>query len=120
MKTEDRDHYYVNGVAFTHVPINASGKPISNPTVAQKALRLYGTSIVFGHTHTLDHAAEHRHGTPHLNQALCVGCFFEHVDEYAVGSKTDYWRGIIVLTIYSPNRFDVETYSMSRLLKDYA
>jgi predicted phosphodiesterase len=110
-----KDVFYIDGVGFTHIPINGMGKGIGNPGVAQKALKLFHHSIVFGHTHTLDHAAEHRHGAPHLNQALSVGCFFEHVDEYAKGSKTDYWRGICVLDIYKENRFDVATYSLGRL-----
>ena len=107
------------GTSFTHCPINGVGKAIANPTVAQKALRLYSNSVVFGHTHTLDHAAEHRHGSPHLQQALSVGCFFEHVDDYAKGSLTNYWRGLVVLDQYSENRFDVSTIAMSRLLKEY-
>lgn len=109
----------LNGVSFTHIPITGAGKPIANPTVAQKALRLYANSVVFGHTHTLDHAAEHRHNGKHLNQALSVGCFFEHTDAYAQGSKTDYWRGIVMLDMYSENRFDVQTIAMSNLLSRY-
>lgn len=114
-----KDHALVNGITFTHIPIAGNGKPISNPYVARKALSLYAGSVVFGHTHTLDHCAEHRHGSPHLNQSLAVGCFFEHIDEYARGSKTDYWRGIVTLTSYHKNRFDMETMSMSQLLRKH-
>lgn len=116
---EYKDNYNVNGVSFTHIPITGIGKPIGNPNVARKALQLYHNSVVFGHTHTLDHGAEHRQNAPHLNQALCVGCFFEHVDDYAVGSKTDYWRGLVTVNMAGPNRFDIETISLSKLLKDY-
>lgn len=114
-----KDHYEINGVLFTHIPIQANGKAIGNPNVAQKALKLYNGSIVFAHTHTLDTAGEHRHGAAHLNQALCAGCFFEHVDEYAKGSRTDYWRGVIELNIYGPNRFDFKTTSMSQLKQGF-
>lgn len=116
---EYKDVYYVDGVAFTHIPVSSNGSSIGNPTVAQKALRLFSTSVVFGHTHTLDHAAEHRHGSKHLCQALSVGCFFEKVDEYAQGSKTDYWRGLVTLDIYHANRFDIETTSLSNVVKKY-
>lgn len=109
----------IEGVSFTHIPINAGGKAIGNPNVATKALKMFGGSVVFGHTHTLDHAAEHRHGSPHLNQALSVGCFFEHIDDYAVGSMTNYWRGLVDLNIYHRNRFDIRTTSMSQLLQMY-
>jgi predicted phosphodiesterase len=109
----------LGGISFTHIPCSGNGKAIGNPNVAQKALKLFHNSVVFGHTHTLDHAAEHRHGSPHLNQALSVGCFFEHVDEYAVGSKTDYWRGLVLLDNYKPNRFDYETFALGRLEREY-
>lgn len=111
--------YVINGVSFTHCPINGVGRAIGNPSVAQKALKLYHNSVVFGHTHTLDHAAEHRHGGAHLQQALSVGCFFEHVDEYAQGSITNYWRGLVMLNQYGENRFDIATVSMSQLLEHY-
>ncbi len=110
-----KENFNIDGVSFTHIPISSSGRPISNPTCAQKALRLYHNSVVFGHTHTLDHCAEHKQNAPHLNQALSVGCFFEHVDEYAKGSMTNYWRGIVHLNTYSENRFDYQTIAMSRL-----
>lgn len=114
-----KSDHIINGVSFTHCPINGVGKAIANPNVAQKALKLYSNSVVFGHTHTLDHAAEHRHGSPHLQQALSVGCFFEHVDEYAQGSITNYWRGVVMLNQYDENRFDIATVSMSQLLGHY-
>lgn len=109
----------LDGVSFTHIPINSGGKPIGNPNVANKALNLFQNSVVFGHSHTLDHAAAHRHGSEHLNQALCVGCFFEHVDAYAQGSMTNYWRGVVELDIYATNRFDVTTTSMRQLYNQY-
>jgi len=114
-----KDVYTLSGVSFTHIPISGNGKPVGNPNVAQKALKLFANSVVFGHTHTLDHAAEHRHGAAHLNQALSVGCFFEHVDEYAKGSLTNYWRGVVDLSIYSPNRFDFRTTTLRQLMQTY-
>jgi predicted phosphodiesterase len=116
---EYRDHVDVNGISFTHIPISGLGKPIGEPNVTRKALQLYNNSVVFGHCHTLSHSAEHRTNAPHLNQALSAGCFFEHIDEYAVGSKTDYWRGVVLLTSQHNNRFDIETTSMSRLLRSH-
>jgi len=110
-----KTNYNLNGVSFTHIPINGAGKAIGNPNVAHKALQLYHNSVVFGHTHTLDIAGLHRQNAPHLNQALSVGCFFEHIDEYAKGSMTNYWRGVVILDMYSRNRFDIHTMSMSQV-----
>jgi predicted phosphodiesterase len=108
------------GVSFTHVPIQENGKAVGGKYAVQKALSIYHNSVVFGHTHKLDTAGEHRHNAPHLNQALNVGCFFEHVDEYAKGSVTSYWRGLVVLDHYSDNRFDFATYSLGRLKDVYS
>lgn len=110
-----KQNFNLNGVSFTHIPINGMGKAIGSPNVAQKALQLYHNSVVFGHTHTLDIAGMHRQNAPHLNQALSVGCFFEHIDEYAKGSMTNYWRGVVLLDMYSRNRFDIHTMSMSQV-----
>lgn len=107
------------GVSFTHVPIQENGKPVGGKYAVQKALAVYHNSVVFGHTHKLDTAGEHRHNALHLNQALNVGCFFEHVDEYAKGSVTSYWRGLVLLDHYSENRFDFATYSLGRLRDVY-
>jgi hypothetical protein len=114
-----KSDYNIMGVSFTHIPILGNGRAISRPNICEKALRLYHNSVVFGHDHGLYHAMEHRHNAPHLNQALSVGCCFQHCPAYAVGSKTDYWRGIIVLDVYDTNRFNFTTLSMSSLMKQY-
>lgn len=107
------------GVSFTHVPIQENGKPVAGKYATIKALSIYQNSCVFGHTHKLDLACEHRHNSPHLNQAINVGCFFEHVDEYARGSVTSYWRGLVLLNHYAYNRVDVATLSLGYLKKNY-
>jgi len=113
-------NFNLRGTSFTHIPINGMGRAIGNPNVANKALKLYHNSVVFGHTHTLDTAGEHKQNAPHLNQALAVGCYFEHVDEYAKGSLTNYWRGIVEMELYKTNRFDFSTTSMRQMRNKYA
>lgn len=107
------------GVSFTHVPIMENGRPVSGKNAVYRALDIYHNSVVFGHTHKLDMACVARHNSPHLNQAINVGCFFEHIDDYALGSVTSYWRGVVLLKHISNNRVDVETISMSQLKREY-
>lgn len=114
-----KEDWTFKGVSFTHVPIQESGKPIGGKTATQKALSIYNNSVVFGHTHKFDVACEHRHNAAHLNQAINVGCFFEHVDEYAKGSITSYWRGLVLLDHYSTNRVDITTLSLGNLQSYY-
>lgn len=116
-----REYHYLGGVGFTHIPIGGNGKAMSGAisTLTKNVLQSHAHSVVFGHTHKLCIAGEHRLGAEHYNQVLSCGCFFEHVDEYVKGAKTDYWRGIIVLDHYSENRFDIETISLGKLMKMY-
>ena len=116
----DYKKYYTHkGVGFTHVPIMENGKGVSGKYATSRALDCTDFSVVFGHTHKLDTACVHRHGAKHLQQALNVGCFFEHIDEYAVGSVTSYWRGIVELDHYSYGRVDITTTSIGKLQRMY-
>ena len=114
-----KEHLVIDDVAFTHIPISNNGNPIGGKYVCQRALDLYNYSIVFGHTHRLEVANKHRHGGTHLQQSLNCGCFFDHVPNYMQGATTDYWRGIVLLDITQPMRFDIKTYSMSHLMREY-
>lgn len=114
-----KEYYKIAGVDFTHVPINEAGKPIGGKYAVHRALDLHEGSVVFGHTHKLATASMHRHGSAHLSQALNVGCFFEHIDEYAVGSVTSYWRGLVFVDHYKNGRFGWTPISMGKLKKQF-
>jgi predicted phosphodiesterase len=114
-----KGYYNYKGVGFTHIPINGAGKPIGGKYVCTKALELHQGSTVFGHTHRLCVDTLHRHGGRNLNQALNVGCFFNHTDEYAQGSQTSYWRGLVLLDHYKQGRFGWQPISMGKLRKAY-
>ena len=114
-----KSHYEYKGVYYTHVPINESGKPVSGAVACAKSLSIYQSSVVFGHTHKLASSSVHRHGSPHLNQALNVGCFFDHIDDYALGSITSYWRGLVLIDHYKHGRFNWNPISMGKLRQVY-
>jgi hypothetical protein len=117
--TPYREYYKCAGVDYTHIPISEAGKPIGGKYVSHRALELHQGSTIFGHTHKLQTASIHRHGGRHLNQALNVGCFFEHIDDYAVGSVTSYWRGLVYIDHYKNGRFGWTPISMGKLRKEY-
>lgn len=114
-----KEYYTHKGVSFTHIPINEAGKPIGGKFVASKALDIVSNNVVFGHTHKLSSACIHRHGSNHLSQALNVGCYFEHIDEYALGSVTSYWRGLVLIDHYENNSFDWQPIRLGKLKKLY-
>lgn len=114
-----KEHYLHKGVYFTHVPINEAGRPVSGPSACAKSLSIYQHSVVFGHTHKLAASSVHRHGAQHLNQALNVGCYFDHIDEYALGSVTSYWRGLVLIDHYKKGRFNWTPIALGKLRQVY-
>lgn len=114
-----KEHLLINGINFTHIPMAKHGHALSGANITTKALDLYNTSIVFGHTHKLEVHCKMRHGAAGLQQALNVGCFFEHHFDYVKGSPRDYWRGVCLLILTEPQRFDLITINLDRLRKEF-
>lgn len=114
-----KSDYKYKGVCFTHIPITAAGRPIARKDICSAALDTYGTPIIFGHTHRLANGQLHRKGTPHLQEALNVGCYFEHVDDYAKGSMTNYWRGLVLVNHHKQGRYSYKTIPMGDLRRMY-
>ena len=114
-----RESYVYRGVHFTHVPIMENGRPVSGKHVCSRSLDVYGAPVVFGHTHKFSTAATHRKGQPHLQMAVNVGCYFEHIDEYAQGSQTSYWRGLVEINHYKQCAFDVNAIRLGHLKRMY-
>lgn len=115
--TPFKSYISIQGVDFTHVPINEAGKAIGGKFACNKALDIVNGSVVFGHTHKLDTASIHRHGAEHLSHALNVGCYFEHIDDYAKGSVTSYWRGLVLINHYKHGRFGFNCLPMGMMRK---
>lgn len=114
-----REFFNYKGISFTHVPLMENGRPVSGQYATRRALEVCRNSVVFGHTHKLDYKSVHRHGQPHLQEALNVGCYFEHIDDYAKGSVTSYWRGLVTLDHYSHGRFAFEAIPLGLLKRKY-
>jgi hypothetical protein len=106
------------GVHFTHIPFNES-RPIGGKYAVYRALECHQYGTVFGHTHKLAVASLHRHGATHLNQSLNVGCYFERDPDYAHGTVTSYWRGIVLIDHYKHGRFGWTPISMGRMRQEY-
>lgn len=113
-----REYYYVNGVAFTHIPFNKM-KEICGINITRKASQVLYGSCVFSHVHSMEVENFKRHGQDDLQQILSVGCFFEKHEDYVHGRITEYWKGLCLLDIWKEGRFDVETYSIERLKQMY-
>ena len=113
-----RDYKYINDIGFTHIPHNTVA-PIAGKYHIHRATDCTVKSVVYGHTHKLETANKHVEGMEHLQQVMSVGCFFQEHEEYVKGRRTDYWKGVVLLRSYKPNRFDFETYSLGRMRRTY-
>lgn len=114
-----KEYWYHKGVGFTHVPINGMGRPVTGDNACKSSVMLCNHSVIFGHTHKLSYSSLHRHGSRHLTQALNVGCYFEHIDEYAAGSMHSYWRGLVVIDHFNTGEFNYSPVRLSKLKKVY-
>lgn len=114
-----RNYWVHNGIMFSHIPFQRNGRPLTGQDLCRKALTLTNYSIIFGHSHRFGVDNVHRFGAKHLQQALNIGCYFEHQPDYVEGSPTDYWRGVVVLDNYKSHRFDIQTYSLSSIRSTY-
>ena len=115
---EYREYGWLNDIGFTHIPFG-KGREISGVDITRKAQQVVVKSCVFGHTHEWHVSNLHRMGQDHLQQVLNVGCFFEDHEPYVKGRMTNYWKGLQLLHSYTPGRFDVTTYSLCRLRREY-
>ena len=107
-----------DGVSYTHAPINAACKPTTGKFALYRASEIFATSIVFGHLHRKESLNLFRHGGG-ITQVFSAGCFFEHVDDYALGAQNIYWRGVQILHQWDEGRFDVEEIGIARLREEY-
>tara|TARA_R110000744_G_scaffold372159_1_gene483673 strand:- start:33 stop:821 length:789 start_codon:yes stop_codon:yes gene_type:complete len=113
------DYLEIEGIQFCHIPFAKNGRPIGRMHICKQALELSAKSVVFGHTHKGTWENMYRIGAEHLQQALNIGCFFEHQPDYVAGAPSDYWRGVMLLETYDYQRFDFSTVSLSRLRAEY-
>lgn len=109
-----REYYYINDIAFTHIPFNKA-KEASGVNITRKVSHLMFGSVVFAHVHSMEYECYKRHGQNDLQQILTTGCFFEKHEDYIHGRITEYWKGLVLLDSWKPGRFDVEMFSLDRL-----
>lgn len=107
----------LEGVLFTHAPLNAAGLAISGKACVHKAAEITSKSMVFFHTHQTQEYSCLRHGDNDLIQIYTAGCLFPgHAPGgYADDSPHASTKCISFLHMYRPGRFDIEQISLERL-----
>lgn len=121
---EYREHCEFNGVMFTHIPMSGNNQPMSSKHLVKNVVSDYNCSIVFGHTHKLAFESDGMLSPDGVvrRTALNVGCYFDHMPDYASGSRgtRDWWPGVVLLhhLNYSGD-YDLETIHIDRLREMY-
>lgn len=111
---------WLNGVGFCHYfASGAMGRPVSGVNLGRSLILKTLESVVVGHNHMLDFytlttAAGRR------MCALSAGCYFEHDEDYAGQANAMFWRGLVMLDDVRDGHFDVRTFTLQALRREYA
>lgn len=108
----------INEVLFSHYVQTKMGRAMSGANHARNMIRDWHRSVVVGHSHALNYAAEPLPQGGHLH-GVVVGCFFDHDHSWAGQNQKRYWRGVITLHCVKDGQMDVEQVSLHRLGRKY-
>jgi hypothetical protein len=116
---EYKDMIEIDGVLFTHVPMNGAAQPLSGKYGIHRAAEIMHKSLVYAHHHRRENVNFFRHGADSIIQVLTAGAFFDHTESYSYGGALAYWPGLLILSHWAEGRFDVEEISLERLYQLY-
>ena len=113
--------YYVQGVAFTHHPINGAGRAFGGKTGPQRAANDSLVPIVSGHTHRRQVHDCPKIGGAGLVSMVEVGCAMPwgEIESYAAHGMTGWFWGVCELTVQAGAIIDVNFLSMLTLRSKY-
>lgn len=112
--TDFGEFLFIDGVGFTHVPLNEMGRPYGGKTALSRIANDATFSIVFGHTHKDQVYRAPKIGPTNSIKVVNLGCALPHghVEAYARMSTTGWGYGVYELTlqgghILSERKFDM-------------
>lgn len=113
---------YVNGVAFTHAPINGMGKPMGGKTSSHRAGDMLTSPLVHGHTHQLHVTSAAKMGPQERITVIQAGCAMPwgEYEAYAAIGPGGWWWGVLMLTCWDGQITDFEAVSMLSLRARYS
>ena len=108
---------YVEGVGFTHHPINGAGRAFGGKTGPQRAANDAVCPMVSGHTHRRQVHDSPKIGPIDSISMVEVGCAMPwgELEHYAQHSSTGWWWGVVPMTVQDGMITDLEFVSMLRL-----
>lgn len=111
-------YYYSSDIGFTHIPFNG-GREISGKNAIFRAADCTIKTVVFAHTHRKEVSARRLEGMNYLQQCISVGCYFDKDLFYMKQILKPYWRGVVMLDVFKPNKFNESYVTMDWLKENY-
>lgn len=122
MERDFGEFAYINGVAFSHAPINGMGRPMGGKTATHRAGDLLTCALVHGHTHALQLYSAAKSGPQERISVIQAGCALPwgEYEHYATAGPGGWWWGVLMLTCHGGQITDVEAISMLKLRERYS
>jgi predicted MPP superfamily phosphohydrolase len=114
--------FYIEGVAFTHHPVNGVGRAFGGETGPQRAASKTTVPMVSGHTHKRQVHDAAKIGPVDVISMVEIGCALPWgtVESYAKHGMTGWWYGIVPMTVQGGVITDLSFVSMLTLERDFA
>lgn len=115
------EFYFVGDVGFTHVPLNAMGKPYGGISSENQIARDSLHDVVYGHTHKRVDKTFPKIGHEFIT-IVNLGCSLPsgHVEDYARHSVTGWSYGVYDMTIRNGRIQESTWITMDRLMREYS
>jgi hypothetical protein len=113
---------YVDGVAFSHAPINGMGRPMGGKASTHRAGDMLSCALVHGHTHQLQLYSAAKSGPVERISVIQAGCALPwgEYEHYASTGPGGWWWGVLMLTVWGGEIVDFEAISMLKLRERYS
>jgi hypothetical protein len=113
---------YIQGVAFTHAPINGMGRPMGGKTATHRAGALLTSSLVHGHTHQFHVFNDAKMGPQERITVVQAGCAMPwgEYEHYASVGPGGWWWGALMMTCWDGQIVDLEAISMLTIRDRYS
>lgn len=113
---------YIEGVGFTHHPVNGAGRAYGGKLGITRATNEATCSLISGHTHNLKYWPAPKIGATDGIEHLEVGCAIPHgeVEHYALHGLTNWWHGVVEVWVCEGRIMSFKAHSLLELEMKYA
>lgn len=114
--------FNVDGIGYTHCPMNGMGRPMGGKTATHRASSMLTAPLVYGHTHKFQIFTDPKMGAVDRVMVVEGGCAMPwgEIEHYALHSPTGWSYGVVDMNIMDGQIIDVAFVSMLTLRARYS